>query len=290
MAYSERTTLIANPATGKGRSMKRKRNMTLKQKLHFGSARQRTAARQSLSKKRHNKAKARRAAPRKQNRSRTRAAAHRPRTKRNLGEVVYLLGANPAKRRKNMGKTKTVRRRAVKRANAGRRHTRRNLPVMRRHNRRRNPGGQTMEYVKMGAAIVGGGVGSKALTQALLSTSNTGVMGYAGNLGATVALAWASHLAFKDKIITMAVAGGGIAQIITRMITDLTPYGSVLSNAGVGDYQTGWNFVWPQRVNVGYPPRGIQIPQGWGAAAAAPSTAVVTHSTAGKGMGGYDWN
>ena len=142
----------------------------------------------------------------------------------------------------------------------------------------------------MGAAIVGGGVGSKALTQALLSTSNTGVMGYAGNLRATVALAWASHLAFKDKIITMAVAGGGIAQIITRMITDLTPYGSVLSNAGVGDYQTGWNFVWPQRVNVGYPPRGIQIPQGWGAAAAAPSTAVVTHSTAGKGMGGYDWN
>ena len=95
MAYSERTTLIANPATGKGRSMKRKRNMTLKQKLHFGSARQRTAARQSLSKKRHNKAKARRAAPRKQNRSRTRAAAHRPRLFAALRPVLDLMQTLP---------------------------------------------------------------------------------------------------------------------------------------------------------------------------------------------------
>jgi hypothetical protein len=103
-----------------------------------------------------------------------------------------------------------------------------------------------------------------------------------------LALAWAAHLAFKDKLITMAVAGGGIAQIFTRALADFTPYGTLAANAGVGDYQTGWNFVWPQRVNAGYPPRGYQIPQGWGAA--APTTAVVTHSPAGKGMGAYDWN
>jgi hypothetical protein len=209
-----------------------------------------------------------------------------------MGEVVYVLGANPAKRRKSMAKTKTVRHRAGKR-NAGRRKNtgRRRNPVMaaRRHHRRRNPGGiDVMGYVKAGASVIAGAVGSKAVTQAVLATSNTGVMGYAGNAVATVALGWAAHAAFRDKLISQMVVAGGIAQIIVRIITDLTPYGTYLSGTGVGDYQTGWNFVWPQRVTPGYPPRGLVVPPGWGGAAAP--MAVVTHSPAGKGVGAYDWN
>ena len=144
-----------------------------------------------------------------------------------------------------------------------------------------------MGYAKAGAAVVGGAVGSKAITQLVLSTSNTGIMGYFGNAVATVALGWGAHMAFRDKLISQMVIAGGIAQIIVRVLTDQTPYGSVLANAGVGDYQTGWNFAWPQRVNPGYPPRTIAVPPGWGGAAAVP---VVTHSTAGKGVGALDWN
>jgi hypothetical protein len=265
------------------------KRMTLKQKKFFGSKRQRASAKSALSRKRrHTTAKKRRAAPRKQNRPRTRVAAHRPRRKRNLGEVVYLLG-NPAKRRKGMAaKRKTVRHRAGTKRNAGRRRSRR-APVMRvTHRRRRqsNPA-DVMGYVKAGAAVVGGAVGSKTATQLVLGASNTGIMGYFGNLVATLGLGWGAHIAFRDKLISQMVIAGGIAQIIVRVLTDQTPYGSVLANAGVGDYQTNWNFAWPQRVNPGYPPRSIAVPPGWGGAAAVP---VVTHSTAGKGVGALDWN
>lgn len=185
-------------------------------------------------------------------------------------------------------KGKTVRHRAGTKRNAGRRRNRR-APVMRvTHRRRRqsNPA-NVMGYVKAGAAVVGGAVGSKAATQLVLGASNTGIMGYFGNLVATLGLGWGAHIAFRDKLISQMVIAGGLAQIIVRVLTDQTPYGSVLANAGVGDYQTNWNFAWPQRVQPGYPPRSIAVPTGWGGAA---PTAVVTHSSAGKGMGAMDYN
>jgi hypothetical protein len=258
------------------------KRMTLKQKKFFGSKRQRASAKSALSRKRRTTTKKRRVAPRKQNRPRTRVAAHRPRRKRNLGEVVYLLG-NPAKRRKGMAaKRKTVRHRAGTKRNAGRRRNK----VTHRRRRQSNPA-NIMGYAKAGAAVVGGAVGSKAATQLVLGSSNTGLMGYFGNAVATVALGWGAHLAFRDKLISQMVIAGGFAQIIVRILTDQTPYGSVLANAGVGDYQTNWNFASPQRVSPGYPPRSIAVPPGWGGAAAVP---VVTHSTAGKGVGALDWN
>ena len=146
--------------------------------------------------------------------------------------------------------------------------------VTRRHSRRRNPGGvNVMDYLKLGASVVGGAVGSKMLTQAVMSASNTGVTGYFGNLVATIALGWGAKMAFRDEKIAQGVIGGGLAQVIVRALSDNTPYGAALSNSGLGDYQTNWNFVWPQRVANGYPPRMIQAPGG--ASAAMP---VVTHA------------
>ena len=101
---------------------------------------------------------------------------------------------------------------------------------------------------------------------------------------ATIALGYGAKMAFRDPVISQGVIGGGIAQIAVRMLTDNTPYGSVFANAGVGDYQTNWNFVWPQRVQPGYPPRYI-APAALGGGM-APGMPVVTHAApAGQGMG-----
>jgi len=189
-----------------------------------------------------------------------------------------------------MARTKSRRKAGSrKQSNPRRRQNRRRNPVMvtRRRHARRNPAINVMGYAKLGLSVVGGAVGSKFLTQAVLSSSNTGIMGYFGNLVATIALGYGAKMAFRDETIAQGVIGGGIAQIAVRVLTDNTPYGSVLSNAGVGDYQTNWNFVWPQRVQPGYPPRYIQAAALGGAPAAVP---VVTHAVAGKGMGAYDWN
>ena len=166
--------------------------------------------------------------------------------------------------------------------------------VTRRRHARRNPGGvNVMEYVKLGASVVGGAVGSKLLTQAVMSASNTGITGYFGNLVATIALGWGAKMAFRDEKIAQGIVGGGLAQIIVRALSDNTPYGSVLSNAGVGDYQTNWNFVWPQRVQSGYPPRYIAAAALGGGATPLVTYAAPANATpaASKGVGSMQrWN
>jgi hypothetical protein len=160
------------------------------------------------------------------------------------------------------------------------------MNVSRRRSARRNPGKIT-SYLTSGAAVIGGAVGSKVGTQMVLGASNTGIMGYLGNAVATGILGFAAHKVFNDKSIAQMVIAGGIAQIIVRVMSDQTPYGSYLSGAGVGDYQTNWNFASPQRVS-GYPPTGIIPPPGWGAPAV--STAIVTHSAGVGALAGGDWN
>ena len=263
------------------------RKMSLKQRLHFGSSRVRAAAKQALKRRRKNSASPKR---HKVHRRRTQAAPRRNKAarRRNIGEVVYLLGAgNPARKRGNMAKRRKragSHRRKV--TNSGRRRRVMNVS-RRRHASRRNPSGKIMSYVVSGAAVIGGAVGSKVGTSLVLGTKNTGMIGYLGNAVATGVLGFAAHKMFADKSISQMVIAGGIAQIIVRFMTDQTPYGSYLSGAGVGDYQTNWNFASPQRVS-GYPPTGIIQPPGWGAPAA--TTAIVTHSTGVGALHGGDWN
>ena len=180
-----------------------------------------------------------------------------------------------------------TKRRSKKRAtgqrNAG---TRRKtfMKVSRRHARRSNPGRMT-EYVKAGAAVVGGAVGSKVATQVILGAKNTSWMGYIGNLVATGLLGWGAHVAFKDKLVSQMVIAGGIAQVIVRVIGDQTPYGSYLTGAGVGDYQAS-AFLTPQRMLDARNNASLQQPN-W---ASAPAAVVVTHSGAASGVGAFDWN
>ena len=293
MAFAVRETRVANPATGRARGKRKnmaKRRLSAKQiKAGFGGKRRRTALKtkrhaartRPVATKRSNPRKVRRAAPRR-----------RPAQKRNLGEVVSILlpgmAGNPARRKghKTMAATKRRKRRATGQRNAGTRRIR-TMKVARRHGRRSNPG-QVMEYAKLGVAIVGGAVGSKMATQLVLSSSNTGWMGYLGNLVATLALGWGASKAFKDRMISQGVVGGGIAQLAVRIISDQTPYGSYLAGSGVGDYQASAFFT-PQRM-MPNAMNSAQLEQAW---LSPPAAVTVTHpaTAAAPGMGFVaDWN
>jgi len=113
-------------------------------------------------------------------------------------------------------------------------------------------------------------------------------MGYLGNLVATLALGWGASKAFKDRMISQGVVGGGIAQLAVRIISDQTPYGSYLAGSGVGDYQAS-AFLTPQRM-MPNAMNSAQLEQAW---LSPPAAVTVTHpaTAAAPGMGFVaDWN
>lgn len=191
------------------------------------------------------------------------------------------------------------RRRTVRANPAPRRRRRANSGHRRRYNRRRNPGmssgGGFSHDIMQAVAAFGGYFGSKLATQLVMGSGNTGVAGYMGNAAATAALAIiAGVFPPTKKLVTMIVAGGAI-QIIARVLSDNTAFGTLTSQLGVGDYQMQ-NFVTPQRLNDPLNSAAIEIPSGWGAApsvvvssnsapGAAPGAAPGVHGYASNGMG-----
>ncbi len=286
MAFAVRETQIANPASrasGKKRKKMAARHLSAKQiKAGFGGKRRQGAlkAKRHTARTRPTVKKVRRASPR-----------PAPAKKRNLGEIVSILlpgmAGNPAKKRgKTMAASKRKTTRATAQRNAGTR--RKKTYVVKHHRKRTNPGmGKATEFLKLGAAVVGGAVGSKVATQVVLGAKNTSWIGYLSNLVATALLAWGASVAFKDKIIAQGVIGGGIAQVIIRAISEQTSYGSFLAGTGVGDYQVS-NFLTPQRMVNARFNATLEQPS----FLAPPAAVVVTHpaTAAAAGVGQFDWN
>jgi hypothetical protein len=286
MAVEVRTRRLSNPS--KRRSKNPKRRMSLAQKLHFGTARQRAAARLSLKGRKnpgYKKMRKRGQHMTAQYRYRVKSKLSRggytsnPRRKKrvkNIGEIVSisLAGLNPGKKRRKV--TMAAHRRRRRKVNAGthRRRTRRANPArtyrrrkhhtvarrrrsnpgmhrrrrrnpvyaMRRINRgrRRNPSmaGVTSGTIGKALGVIGGAIGSKYLTQLALGGNNTGIMGYGGNLVASIALGWAAGKVTKSKDFGTMVAVGGIAALVLRVLSDNTSIGQYvnlsLSGAGKG--------------------------------------------------------
>ena len=180
-------------------------------------------------------------------------------------------GRRSYRRRRSAAKTNPHhrRRRRAMSNPAPRRSRRRNYTRHRRRSngRRRNPG--NAQFMQGVLFLVGGGVGffgSKALTQMVMQSNNTGITGYFGNAAATAALAVIAHVLPPTKKFGPAIIAGGVLQILYRILTDNTQLGTVLSSAGMGDYQMQ-NFVTPQRLVDPLNSAQIEIPTGWGASA-----------------------
>lgn len=265
----KRTVRVHNPG-------KAKRKMSAKQIKFFGTARQKASLKASKSRTKNagkrsiRKTKKRVTSPTSWGtmmKARIKRAKPRPvsrvKRRKNVGEIVSiaLAGLNPgkkrsssmakrrrksavktvARRRKNSGTAKRRTRRTVvarKRTHSRRRKN----PVysMRRvrHGRRRNAGvaGLTSGMLGQAVGVIAGAVGSKYITQLALGGNNTGLMGYAGNAIATVALGWGAKKVTKSEAFGNSVMVGGLVALVLRAINDNTTIGSFvnLSLAGAG--------------------------------------------------------
>jgi hypothetical protein len=240
--------------------------MSAKQIKHFGTKRQKAALKASRTRHRartkpnpprkRRRVVANRAAPRKRTVAR-RAAPKRKRAKRSAvrrrnPELVSFLLGNPAKRsNKGMARSrKKTRRAASHRRNAGTRRRRTIKAVSHRSRRRGNPAGIPLkDFAYGGAGGLVGFVGSAAIPQMILGAGNTGATGYAVTAAAAIGLAILAHMFVKNKAVTFGVGIGGAMNLLRRVITDQTPFGSYLSMSGMGDYMVAnWG---PPRMNNG---------------------------------------
>jgi hypothetical protein len=134
-------------------------------------------------------------------------------------------------------------------AKANRRHHRRNASHRRHHRRnpsvrnrrhythrrhRRNPlGGGFGSEVMSAFGIVAGAVLSRIGTQAILTTNNTGFIGYAANLLAGGLLAWITKSFMRNAKLAADVFKGAVVGVVLRVMTDYSIGGSFLQSAGL---------------------------------------------------------
>jgi hypothetical protein len=280
MAVTEITTRIANPAKGKKKrrnkmAKPRRRNLSAKQiAAGFGGKRRQSAVKSSRKRKRNRArpaAKKHRARTkpngsgkfmrrakktiygtklgivRKRNKARRRknGSAKRRAAKRQNPGAIYAL-VNPARKRsKNVARRKKNRGGQRRKNPAGRTHRRKNAM----HHRQRNPGmfGTPKDWLSLGAGAVVGGLGATTLPQLVLSSSNTGPVGYLGMAASTAILAVAGHMLFgKNVMLTSGIIAGGAGALIKRILGDYTPLGQYLGSSGMGDYLTNFQFATPQ--------------------------------------------
>lgn len=278
MAWSEIETKIANPAR-KGTMAKK---LSAKQIKYFGTLRQKAAlkAKRKASASSHRpRTKPKKSNPASYHKKKKRAAsnASKPRKKQKLtasnpkrknpGELIAFLTGNPARKKgKAMAKTDKKKKKSAASSSAGRPHKKK---MVKNRAKRKNPSiGRPMDWVKGGVGVIAGGVGTRVIPQ-FLGATNAGAMGYGLNAVTAIGLSFLAHMFTKDNVITAAVAAGGFAALILRVIGDNTPYGSQLALSGFGDYMVS-NFVTPQRiVNPGA--AIFEVPNGWGSTPAIMS-------------------
>lgn len=154
------------------------------------------------------------------------------------------------------------------------------------HRRQHNPAGYrwTDLFILGGGALVGSTL-SSAGTQMVLGGSNSGAMGYAGNLIATLVLSWLGGMVTRNKAFPAGILAGGIGSLMRRIIADYSLLGGYTSQLGMGDYMVS-NWVTPQRLASDF--RSLteaNVGQGnWGFQA-APAMSMSSSGVSTRGMG-----
>jgi len=268
----KRSVTLVNPAHRKNAGRKRKLSPAQKA-AGFGGKRAKAAA--SRPKHRRRKPVAARSNAPRHRRNRPAAVVHHRRrtakrkaTRANLGKIISFslpkestVATATRKNRSHHHKVSAHHRRRPVKANTHRRRARKN-PSM----------GDITGLLTNAVFTVAGAVATKYATQMVLTTSNTGIMGYVGNLVAAFALSWATKAFMKNDRAASAVLAGGMVQLILRLINDYTPYGQYTSNLGMGDYSAAGignympqNFLTPQRLTNGLYSANLQTYGGVGA-------------------------
>lgn len=259
----KRTVRVHNPG-------KAKRKMSAKQIKFFGTARQKASLKASKRRTNGGKNSVRKTkkvykeygplTPRLTKQLKAYKTRRKTKRRKNVGEIVSiaLAGLNPgkkrsssmakrrrksavktvARRRKNSGTSKRRTRRVTARKSTHSRRRKNPVYSMRKVHRRRNAGvaGLTSGMLGQAVGVIAGAVGSKYITQLALGGNNTGLMGYAGNAIATVALGWGAKKVTKSEAFGNSVMVGGLVALVLRAINDNTAIGSFvnLSLAGAG--------------------------------------------------------
>lgn len=257
MAVTQRHRTVVNPA----------RRFTAKQiAAGFGGKRRQAAAKSSRKAARKNRSgptRTNKAKPRPAHRRRTVAKAP---TRPNLGKILSF----SLPKESTVANTKRNRSRKNASSHHRPRKSAKKNPAHRRRTKRNPSMGDLTGLVTSAVFTVAGAVGTKYVTQMVLTTSNTGVMGYFGNLVAAFVLSYGVKMFMKNDRAAAAVLSGGMVQLVLRLINDYTPYGSYVSNLGMGDYTAlgnynSQNFLTPQRLVNGLQSAQLQTyPAGTG--------------------------
>ena len=97
--------------------------------------------------------------------------------------------------------------------------------------------GSPKSWVLGGAGVLAGFIGSAALPQMLMGASNVGMTGYAATAAAAVGLGLLSHMLLpRMPALTIGVVSGGFANLLRKVISEQTPFGSYVAGMGMGDY------------------------------------------------------
>jgi hypothetical protein len=229
-----------------------KRKLSLAQKLHFGTARVRAAAKKLLSGKG----------------KRRKATSHRRVVHSNPIGTIITLGANPGKvgsmtkrRRNTSSKRRVARRNPARRRRVARnpfavvhhrKRTRRNPRsyVAKRRNihRRRNPSLSGSGSKVIG--IIGGAALTKLVSAMLPASFQTGILKYIGTGVVAFGLGWGTGKVFKSEAVGENVMIGGLTLLGLQVLADFVPGIAAYSGLNVGNVITGSSFYTPQ-VNAG---------------------------------------
>lgn len=199
------------------------------------------------------------------------AHRRRPRAASNPARRTRRRKASASSRPKHRRRSHSNPTRVVYRTRRHRRHAR-------RHNAARGGGGGITGLFTNALWLIGGAVGTKVITQAVLGAKNTGVMGYIGNAVTAFGLSLLVGKLLKNPTAGKAVLSGGIVALVLRLLSDYTPLGQYTSAIGMGDYQVS-NWVTPQRYKDALNSAEVEIPAGW-----APT--VIQSNAAPHGGGG----
>ncbi len=266
-----------------------KRKLSLAQKLHFGTARQRVAAKLALSGKG-------KTAKRNNPRSARRKHTHKPTTHGSILNpigTIITLGMNPGKvgkmaktrKRRNTSKRR-VARRTVRRTRKNpfavvhhRRRTRRNPVVhyarhrrVRNVRRHRNP-----SFAGTGTKVVGiiaGAALTKLVTAMLPASFQTGILKYLATGGVAFGLGWGAEKFGKSAALGENITIGGLTLLGLQVLSDFVPGIAAYSGLSVGNVITGSSFYTPQ-VPMGNSMTQFMVP------AAVPQMVAPKH----KGLG-----